>query len=418
MKRTILALSEDPGVREMLRRLIASSGWTEAESASAPAAIVVGCRGHIGGNDLAMAQAASRRERIPIILIAAQSSEDLAIEALRAGVANYLRLPLTPEQLASAIEATVSKAAAPATADRLLGNSEAILDVKARLFRAAACSSTVLITGETGTGKELAAEFIHRNSSRARKPMMTINCAAIPDTLLESELFGFERGSFTGAHMARDGKLRLAAGGTVFLDEIGDLSPYAQAKLLRVIESGEIQRLGGQQPMKIDVRFIAATNRNLESDPSFRRDLYFRLNVARISMPALRDRPQDISLIAEAFRIEFDRAFGCLTSGFAAGVREILMAHTWPGNIRELRNIVEAAFIHPGPSADGLIDLPAAFRNAIQGSCGAELERILKALAETHWNRSRAAEQLQWSRMTLYRKMARYKISRASAARE
>jgi DNA-binding NtrC family response regulator len=415
VKRTILALSEDAGVREVLRRLVASAGWEEADSTCTPSAILIGCRGHIAKNDLALAQAAAGNDRrIPILLITAQGSEELAIEALRAGMANYLRLPLSPEQLSSAIET----AAGPASADRLLGTSKAIREMKAHLLRVAACASTVLITGETGTGKELAAELIHRHSTRAVKPMMTINCAAIPDSLLESELFGFERGAFTGAHAARDGKLRSAAGGTVFLDEIGDLSPYAQAKLLRVIESGEIQRLGGQRPLKIDVRIIAATNRNLESDPSFRRDLYFRLNVARIVMPPLRDRPEDILPIADAFRIEFSQAFGCATAGFGPGVRETLLAHTWPGNIRELRNILEAAFVHPGPDTDGLVHLPPAFRSAVQTSRGTELEQILKALAATHWNRSRAAEELHWSRMTLYRKMAKYNVRRPRAAGE
>jgi len=418
VSRTILAVSEDLGVREVLRRLVTGAGWAEVDASSAPAAILIGCRGYIAKNDLAVAQAARSERRIPILLLTAQGSEALAVEALRAGVTNYLRLPVSPEQLSRAIEAALVGAAGPAAEDRLLGKSKAMLEVKTHLLRVAACASTVLITGETGTGKELAAEFIHRNSARAAKPMMTINCAAIPDSLLESELFGYERGAFTGAHAAREGKLRLAAGGTVLLDEIGDLSPYAQAKLLRVIESGEIQRLGGQRPLKIDVRIIAATNRNLESDTSFRRDLFFRLNVARITMPPLRDRAEDIPLLAEAFRLELNHAFGYASAGFAAGVRETLLAHTWPGNIRELRNIIEAAFVHPGPDADGLIHLPPGFQRAVEGSRGAELEQILKALAHTHWNRSRAAEELHWSRMTLYRKMAKYQIRRARASGE
>ncbi len=275
--------------------------------------------------------------------------------------------------------------------------------------------SNVLITGETGTGKELAADLIHRRSSRAGKPFVAINCAAIPDSLLESELFGFERGAFTGAHTAQEGKLKLADGGTVFLDEIGDLSPYAQAKILRAIETGEIQRLGGRQARQIDVRVIAATNRNLESDSTFRRDLYFRLNVARIHLPPLRERKEDILPLAEAFRIEFDRKFGCVSRSFVSRARELMLAHNWPGNVRELRNIIEAAFIDPGPNAEGDVDLPSQFRKAVQGSSGGELERILLALSQTEWNRGLAAKELNWSRMTLYRKMSRYGITRASA---
>jgi transcriptional regulator with GAF, ATPase, and Fis domain len=293
----------------------------------------------------------------------------------------------------------------------MLGASLAIREVKAHLRRIAACSSNVLITGETGTGKELAAELIHGQSSRAERPLVTLNCAAVPDSLLESELFGFERGAFTGAHVAQDGKLKLAAGGTVFLDEVGDLSPYAQAKVLRAVETGEIQRLGGRRPQQIDVRVIAATNKNLEDDPNFRRDLYFRLNVARVHLPPLRERKEDILPLADSFRTEFERTFGCKTSAFTANAQELLLTHHWPGNVRELRHIVEAAFINPGANAAGEIDLPVEFRKSIRSFSGGELERILAALSKTHWNRSRAAEELRWSRMTLYRKMARYKIT-------
>jgi DNA-binding NtrC family response regulator len=409
----ILAISEDDSIRQILLRLLALAGLATGDSTGPPVAILLGCRGHIARNDLAVAQAMSRNGHgIPIILITSQGSEDLAIEALRAGITNYFRLPLTPEQLVRAIEVAAPRKAI-ARHDGMLAVSQSMRDVKAHLYRIASCSSNVLITGETGTGKELAADLIHRHSRRAEKPLIALNCAAIPDSLLESELFGFERGAFTGAFAAQDGKLKIAAGGTVFLDEIGDLSPFAQAKVLRVIETGEIQRLGGRQPQRIDVRVIAATNKNLETEPGFRRDLYFRLNVARIHLPPLREHKEDILPLADAFRAEFDKAFGCAAKGFTSGAQELLLAHHWPGNIRELRNTVEAAFIDPGPNTEGEIDLPAEFCKALQGSSGGELERILCALAQTRWNRSRAAEELHWSRMTLYRKMARYKITRA-----
>jgi len=412
----ILTLSEDPAVRGILSRLLAAAGLTSADSTVSPAVILLGCRERIAKNDLAVARATSRNGNgTPIILITSHGSEDLAVEALRAGITNYLRLPLTPDHLARAIEAVAPDTNAAAHTDRILGVSKAIQEVKTYLHRAASCSSNVLITGETGTGKELAADLIHRRSSRAAKPLIAINCAAIPDSLLESELFGFERGAFTGAHAAQDGKLKLAAGGTVFFDEIGDLSPYAQAKILRAIETGEIQRLGGRQSQQIDVRVIAATNRNLETDLNFRRDLYFRLNVARVHLPPLRERKEDILPLAEAFRTEFDRKFGCTSKAFLPRARELMLLHGWPGNIRELRNIVEAAFIDPGPNAEGEIDLPAQFRKAVEGSSGGELELILLALSQTEWNRSRAAKELNWSRMTLYRKMTQYRITRASA---
>jgi transcriptional regulator with PAS, ATPase and Fis domain len=245
-----------------------------------------------------------------------------------------------------------------------------------------------------------------------------INCAAIPDTLLESELFGYERGAFTGAHVSQDGKLKLADGGTLFLDEIGDMSPYAQAKVLRVIESREIQRLGSHKSQPIDFRLIAATNRDLDSvaqEDKFRRDLFFRLNVARVHLPPLRERKEDILVVAHFFRRENNRKFARDTTGFAARAGQMLIGHAWPGNVRELKNVVEAAFINLEPEAR-LVELPALFGETVRRKeeIGAgELGRILTALAETHWNKSQAAEKLQWSRMTLYRKMTRYRISKS-----
>jgi DNA-binding NtrC family response regulator len=417
MGKSILVIAEDPALRVTLSTLLVASGFSTARSTDKPLAVLLGCRERIAKNDLALARGAGQdRRRVPIILVTACGSEDLAVEALRGGVANYVRLPLTPQQLARAIGPFASDAGAPRCTDRILGESPAIRNIKAYLRRAAACSSNVLITGETGTGKELAAELVHRESARSEGPFISINCAAIPDSLLESELFGFERGAFTGATVAQDGKLKAAAGGTVFLDEIGDLSPCAQAKILRVIETREVQRLGARRSQPIDVRFVAATNKNLDSDSSFRRDLYFRLNVARIHLPPLRERKEDILPLAEAFRTEFDPKFGSVSRGFLPGARELLLRHDWPGNIRELRNIIEAAFIDPGPDVDGYIDLPRQFRKALQTACGGELERILLALAGSEWNRSRAAKSLHWSRMTLYRKMARYGIAQAAAS--
>ena len=350
-----------------------------------------------------------------MILVTSEGSEELAVEALRNGIANYLRLPLTAEELGRAVDASEPVCPASMAADRIIGVSRAIRDLKAYLCRVAASSSNVLITGETGTGKELAAEFIHRHSTRAWRPLITVNCAAIPDSLIESELFGFERGAFTGAHAAQNGKFRCADSGDIFLDEIGDFSPWAQAKILRVIETGEIQRLGARQPQRVDVRVIAATNRDLENDAGFRKDLYFRLNVARVRLPPLRERKEDILPLADSFRAEFERRFGRSTA-FTEGARMLLLEHRWPGNIRELRNIVEAAFIDPGPDAEGALDLPVPFGKALENRTPGEAERILLALSQTQWNKSRAADALRWSRMTLYRKMARYKLSRAGGA--
>ena len=293
--------------------------------------------------------------------------------------------------------------------------------IRSYLQRVAQTASNVLITGETGTGKELIAELIHKNSARAAKPMVCINCAAIPDTLLESELFGYERGAFTGAHASQDGKLKMADGSTLFLDEIGDMSAYAQAKMLRVLESKQIQRLGSMKAQQIDFRLIAATNRELDSlakDDGFRRDLFFRLNVARIHLPPLRERKEDILPLADFFRREYNRKFRMETASFTSQAEQALLSHDWPGNVRELKNTIEAAFINMEPEATQ-VSMPTLFCQVLDRKEEAgvgEVERILLALSQTRWNRSKAAEKLHWSRMTLYRKMARYQIS--SAAKE
>jgi len=306
--------------------------------------------------------------------------------------------------------------------DSLLGESRAVCDIKSQLQKIAKTDSNVLITGETGTGKEVVAQLIHKNSSRTGKPIICINCAAIPDTLLESELFGYERGAFTGAHTSQQGKLKLADGGTVFFDEIGDLSLFNQAKVLRVIESREIQRLGSAKPLPIDFRLITATNcepESLVAEGKFRKDLFFRLNVARINLPPLRERREDILILANFFRETFNLTFGMQTAGFTPIAQAMLLSHAWPGNIRELRNVVEAAFVNLEPGVKA-VNLPVPFCQALtdcrklQGSGLSELDRILTALSETHWNKSNAAAKMHWSRMTLYRKMSRYHIPEGS----
>ena len=279
----------------------------------------------------------------------------------------------------------------------------------------ARASSNVLVTGETGTGKELVAKLIHRNSSRAEKALVCINCAAIPDTLLESELFGFERGAFTGATTSREGELAAADGGTAFLDEIGDMSPYAQAKILRAIETHEIHRLGGNKSQHVDFRVVAATNCDLEAlsqDGRFRRDLFFRLNVARIHLPPLRERPEDLLPLAHHFRLEFNRTFGRNTVGFTQRSEEAILGYEWPGNVRELRNVVEASFITLEPQC-GWVELPDFFCSAVESKNvpqADESDKIRKALSQSGWNKSKAADILSWSRMTLYRKMERHGI--------
>src|SRR5262245_59865283 len=298
----------------------------------------------------------------------------------------------------------------------LIGSSLAIWKVKTYLRKVAATDSHVLITGETGTGKELAAQYIHHHSARRAKPLVTINCAALPDGLLESELFGYERGAFTGATASYSGKLKLADGGTDLFYELGDMSPYAQAKILRVIETKEVYPLGGRRSVPLDIRIIAATNRNLDqrmANNEFRQDLYFRLNVARVHLPPLRERKDDIQLLIDHYVEKFGAQFGRGIEGFSDEAMERLLSNDWPGNIRELIHLSERIFIDPPREKIAVADLPRSMRypwTVRQEAVPTEREILLYTLSQTNWNKSKAAERLHWSRMTLYRKIAKYRI--------
>jgi transcriptional regulator with PAS, ATPase and Fis domain len=298
----------------------------------------------------------------------------------------------------------------------MVGNSRPIQEIKAYIRKMANIDCNVLITGETGTGKEIVATLIHQYSKRQQQPLVTINCAAIPESLLESELFGYERGAFTGAHTASPGALQQAQGGTVFLDEIGDMSPYAQAKVLRAIESKEIRRLGGKRTIPLNIRIIAATNQDLErlvADGSFRKDLYFRLNVACIHLPPLRDRKEDIPLLLTHYIQDANRRFGRAVENFTVEAIACLLCYEWPGNVRELKNVVETTFFNLSTGHTAFVDLPELLRQRVSTAGGLALEerdRLLCALYATKWNKSKAAQKLHWSRMTLYRKMTKYHI--------
>jgi len=298
----------------------------------------------------------------------------------------------------------------------IVGNSLEIWKLKTFLRKVATTDSHVLITGETGTGKELAAQYIHEHSKRREKPLVTINCAALPDGLLESELFGYERGAFTGAVSSYAGKLKLAEGGTVLFDEIGDMSPYAQAKILRMIETREVYPLGGRRSVPLNIRIIAATNRDLArqlSTNEFRQDLYFRLNVARVHLPPLRERTEDVQLLIDHYLDKFGAQFGRRIAGFSEDAMAMLLAYDWPGNIRELINLIERIFIDPPREKIAAADLPESIRRQAsmrQEIVPAEREILLNTLSQTNWNKSKAAERLHWSRMTIYRKIAKYHI--------
>jgi transcriptional regulator with PAS, ATPase and Fis domain len=300
----------------------------------------------------------------------------------------------------------------------IVGSSPAIASLVDYLPKVARSRATVLITGETGTGKERVAQAIHALSARAARRFVVINCGALPDSLIESELFGHARGAFTGAVEAAKGRLIEAHGGTLFLDEIGEMSLYAQAKLLRVLETQEVQPLGGAPRQSVDVRIIAATNRDLEQAvalQNFRADLFYRLNVARILIPPLRDRPGDVALLAAKIIAEFNLRDATSVEPPEPALMAALAEYDWPGNVRELRNLIEAVFIDPPRGCLGFEHLPPAFAplfGRYRRSQPSERLRVMAALKRSNGNKAEAAKALNWSRMTLYRKLAKYDVGR------
>jgi DNA-binding NtrC family response regulator len=355
-------------------------------------------------------------------VIAESSSENLAIAAIKAGVSDYYKAPYDAAMVAAAGRALMKTRAipptAPAAAPALVGSSQAMRDLREYIHRIAATDTSVLITGETGTGKDLVAQLLHRESPRRQKPFVSINCAAIPDSLLESELFGCERGAFTGADAARPGHLSAAAGGTVLFDEIGEMTPYAQVKILRALDAREIYRLGSTRKLPLDVRVIAATNQDLDvlmDAGKFRRDLYYRLNVSRVRLPPLRERREDIPALLNHCIADLNDRFQRAVQGFTPDARAQLVDYDWPGNVREIKNMLEGIFAElPGGSVT-LLEAPAVLRGKLAQSATvshAERDRLILALSATQWNVSQAARQLHCSRMTVYRKLAKYQLSR------
>lgn len=425
-----LLVNLDPALSASIVRL--TSRWRltarvctieAAGSSQGVAIIVAGVTSECGGKKV-IRDLRLQNPSVPLLVVAYHSTEDLAVEALRAGARDYLKAPLRSEDIEEALGRCLGVSQGAAGDDDhggLVGAAGTMADLRSYAVKVASSDSNVLITGETGTGKELVARLIHEKSQRSDKPMVCVNCAAIPESLLESELFGFERGAFTGAYAGHLGQLEMASGGSIFFDEIGEMSPYAQAKVLRVIEDKSIHRLGGRARIPLDVRVIAATNRDLDKDDQFRRDLYFRLNVGRIHLSPLRERRSDIPALANHFIAQFNRSFRVGVRGVSEGVMEQLVNYSWPGNVRELKNVIESVFVSgPGTKIE-VQDLPAWFR-ALDPSSGSveasESERLLSALRETNWNKSKVAIKLHWSRMTVYRKMAKYHLNATPHASE
>ncbi len=381
-----------------------------------------------------------------VIMMTAYGNVESAVEAMKRGATDFLTKPVNLEKLEILIQRALKSRTLETENVRLqerlderfnlegiIGGSEALQRVIDRVRLVAPSRATVLIAGETGTGKELIAQAIHQGSGRAKAPFVAVHCAALPATLLEAELFGHERGAFTGATERRIGRFESADGGTIFLDEIGEISLQTQVKLLRFLEQRTFERIGSSKPIAVDVRLLAATNRDLEAmtrEGTFREDLYFRLNVVQVRMPPLRERADDIPLLLDHFLRHFARENGVDPPVFEPGALRCLTAYPWPGNIRELRNFAENAVVLSRSARIHEYDLEPRFRGGAAPGAGVEVpvrpapgsataasplsveeneKRLLReALLQARGNRTRAAELLGVSRRTLHRKIARW----------
>jgi DNA-binding NtrC family response regulator len=380
---------------------------------------------------------------LPVLMLTAYATPKLAVEAIKAGAIDYVSKPFEPEELLHAVArcaerhhlmrenaALRSHAGEICTLDQIVGESEKIRELRELILTVAQTDARVLVLGESGTGKELVAGAIHGLSARRDKQYVRINCAAIPETLLESELFGHEKGSFTGAFKQKSGRVEEAGGGTIFLDEIADMSKPLQAKLLRFLEDGTFTRVGGTQELRVNVRLIAATNRDIVkaiADGDFREDLFHRLNVVQFQLPPLRDRGADILLLAEHFLKSFRAKMNKNVTAISAGARQKLLSHRWPGNVRELRNAIERALIletareiQPASLPDFQIESRLQKTSAVQAAPGESLddalarierELINSALEQNDLSLTRASEQLKLTRHSLRYRMQRLNMT-------
>lgn len=386
------------------------------------------------GNGIDLLRSVRQTESAPpVIMISGHGTIADAVEATRAGAFDFLEKPLSRDRVLLALKNALAQSSLREENDRLrelvgssqmIGSSPAFLRVVEQATLAARSDARVLLIGESGTGKELLAEHIHQHSPFHEGPFVKVNCAAIPTELLESELFGHEKGSFTGATAVRRGKFELADGGTIFLDEVGDLHASSQAKLLRVLQEGEFHRVGGEQPIRVKVRVVSATNRDLQSmiaQQQFREDLFYRLCVVPVRMPSLRERPQDIRPLAEYFLDEFCRRNNFKPRSFDEDVFLLFGDYPWPGNARELRNIVERMAILTIGDQLTVESVPLEIRHyrplssktSVQEAReSAERDHILKALNDAKWNVSSAARALGMERTNLHKRMKALGLSR------
>src|SRR6266852_2661327 len=450
----IYVVDDDASVRDAVGRLVRSAGWKVETFASAQAFLasrwvdVPSCLmldvqlPGLSGLDLQQ-RLAKLGARTSIIFLTGHGDIPTSVRAIKAGALEFLTKPYADADLIAAIEQGLAAAERQQTdargrTDRLdariqsvgggrdggrpaIGQSAEWKDVLRKATQVASTESTVLLQGESGTGKEVVARFIHRASPRKHGPFVAINCAALPEHLLESELFGYERGAFTGAQQPKAGQIELASAGVLFLDEVSEMSPMAQAKLLRVLQEREFLRLGGTRPVKANVRVITASNRDLQkavADGRFREDLFYRLQVFDIRIPPLRERRSDIPLLIEAFLLEVNRSTGCSSAGLTPEALEMLVGYEWPGNVRELHNALERAAIlcEGGLITGDHLSLRSTSLVTPQRSphlSDVERRTIEQALHESNGNKAKAARRLGITRTQLYGRLRKYGLERA-----
>ncbi len=451
-KAKILVVDDEESHRIMLRAVLQDGGYEVAEAADGPEAIraveqeifdlvLLDIRMATLDGIETLTEIRKISPFVPVLIMTAYASVKTAVEALKAGAFEYLTKPLDIEELKILVEKalelyhlrTENLALKERLGDRfdfskIIGRSAKMKEIFETLSLVAPTDATVLILGESGTGKELVANSIHQNSKRASQPFIKVSCAALPEPLLESELFGHEKGAFTGAIARREGRFQLAHRGTLFLDEVGEMSPTTQTKLLRVLQEKEFEPLGSPRTLKVDVRVIAATNKNLEREVKegrFREDLFYRLNVVPVSLPPLRERKEDIpALAAHFFALYRDKNKKELRE-LSGKTLDLLTRYDWPGNIRELENCIERAVIMAKGEVIAPADLPPGIQAMSSGDkelaelalpSGVSLQEvekalILKTLEDTGGNRTRAAEILGINRRTLQIKLKEYGIS-------
>lgn len=441
-KEHILVVDDSPDTLEVLQRNLESKGYRVFTAPGAVEAIKIleSTAMDLVITDLKMPEVdglslvrhiQENFKDTEVMMITGYPSIEGAVEAVKTGAEEYLAKPFTDEELFTAVERVIDKLHQRRTVLKqtskplvsrhgLIGESKAMRKVLNAIEKAAASSATVLITGESGTGKELVARGIHYNSPRASAPFVPINCGGIPETLLESELFGYVKGSFTGAMETRAGFFQTAEGGTIFLDEISETSLSMQVKLLRVLQDKEVVMVGERRPQKVDVRIIAATNKDLQdlvNKGSFREDLFYRLNVIAIDVPPLREREEDILLLVNHFAVKYAKESGKTTPRFSGDALQVLKSYYWPGNARELENIIQRLVIMSEGDVVDVADLPSLMRFSALSGIGpqrtlaaVEAEYVLSVLASVDNNKTKAAEILGIDRKTLREKLKKIKI--------